>query len=110
MSFLRAGLYWAHLDKRRPVLVISIDARNERAGDLLVIPATTRLREAPTHVILRAGEGGLASRTSLQCEQVTNLPKSALESDLIGRLDPKRIAAVERALMRAVGIAVREPD
>ncbi|MBW2462825.1 MAG: type II toxin-antitoxin system PemK/MazF family toxin, partial [Deltaproteobacteria bacterium] len=46
----RGHLYWAMLDKRRPVLVISPDYRNERASDVLVIPLTTRLRDAPTHV------------------------------------------------------------
>jgi mRNA-degrading endonuclease toxin of MazEF toxin-antitoxin module len=32
------------MDKRRPVLVISPDYRNERASDVIVVPATTTVR------------------------------------------------------------------
>ena len=32
----RGHLYWAEMDKRRPVLVISTDSRNERANDVVV--------------------------------------------------------------------------
>ena len=55
----RGYVYRARLDRRRPVLVISPDYRNERASDVLVIPCSTRLRDAPTHVRLRAREGGV---------------------------------------------------
>lgn len=55
----RGLLYWARLDKRRPVLVLSPDYRNEHASDVIVVPSSTRLRPAPTHVPLRKGEGGL---------------------------------------------------
>jgi mRNA-degrading endonuclease toxin of MazEF toxin-antitoxin module len=65
----RGQLYWARLDKRRPVLVISPDYRNERASDVIVIPGSTIVRDAPTHVVLRRGEGGLRARTVLKCEQ-----------------------------------------
>ena len=53
----RGHLYWAQMEKRRPVLVVSIDARNERANDVIVIPCSTTLREAPAHVRLARGEG-----------------------------------------------------
>ena len=55
----RGYVYWARLDRRRPVLVISPDDRNERTSAVLVIPCSTRLRDAPTHVRLRAREGGV---------------------------------------------------
>jgi len=107
----RGYLYWAHMDKRRPVLVISPDYRNERASDVLIVPGTTSVREAPTHVILRRGEGGVRARTALKCEQVTTLPRSNLENRPLGsRLSSNRVAAVERALMRAIGLPIAEPD
>jgi len=43
----RGHLYWAQMEKRRPVLVVSVDARNDRANDVLVVPCSTTLREAP---------------------------------------------------------------
>jgi mRNA-degrading endonuclease toxin of MazEF toxin-antitoxin module len=99
------------MDKRRPVLVLSPDYRNEHANDVIVVPGSTTVREAPTHVVLRAGEGGVRKRTVLKCEQVTTLPKGDLESRPLGsRLSGKRIAAVERALLRAIGVPVPEPE
>lgn len=62
-------------DKRRPALALSPDHRNERANDVIVIPCSTRLRPAPTHVLLRSGQGGLAESTVLKCEQIPTLAK-----------------------------------
>lgn len=106
----RGFLYWAHLDKRRPVLVISPDYRNELASDLIVVPGSTKIRLAPTHVVLQRGDGGVRVRTVLKCEQVTTLLRSDLEPVALGeRLSAARVAAVERGLLRAIGIAVPEP-
>ena len=103
----RGQLYWANVDKRRPVLVISIDARNSRASDLLVIPCTTNLREAPTHVSLRRGEGGVPAASMLKCEQITTLPVADVESDALGdSLSALRLREVERGVLRAIGVAV----
>jgi mRNA-degrading endonuclease toxin of MazEF toxin-antitoxin module len=107
----RGWLYWARLDKRRPVLVISPDYRNEHASDVIIVPASTTIRDAPTHVVLRSGEGGLRTRSVLKCEQVTTLPRTDLEQRPLGaRLSAARVAAVERALLRAIGIAIAEPE
>lgn len=103
----RGQVYWARLDKRRPVLVISTDARNDRAGDLIVIPCSTNLREAPTHVRLRRGEGGLTHACVLKCEQITTLSKYDVERMPIGSgLTTARIAEVERAVLRAIGVPI----
>ena len=107
----RGCMHWARLDKRRPVLVLSPDYRNAHANDVIVVPGSTIVREAPTHVVLPAGEGGVRARTVLKCEQVTTLPKGDLEPRPLGRrLSGKRIAEVERALLRAIGIPVPEPE
>jgi mRNA-degrading endonuclease toxin of MazEF toxin-antitoxin module len=58
----RGFVYLARLDKWRPVLVVSLNARNELASDVIVVPSTTQLSDAPTHVRLRKGEGGLSHR------------------------------------------------
>jgi mRNA-degrading endonuclease toxin of MazEF toxin-antitoxin module len=98
------------MDKRRPVLVLSTDARNERASDVIIVPGTSRVRESLTHVVLRAAESGLSARTSLQGEQVTTLLQSDIEPKPIGQLTPQKLAAVERAVMRAIGVRAPEPD
>ncbi|MFV1958856.1 MAG: type II toxin-antitoxin system PemK/MazF family toxin [Planctomycetota bacterium] len=103
----RGHLYWVRLDKRRPVLLLSPDYRNTRAGDVIVVPLTTRLREAPTHVRLRRGEGGAPARSILKCEQITTVPRDVLEArPLGGSLSDRRLAEVEQAVLRAIGVPV----
>jgi mRNA-degrading endonuclease toxin of MazEF toxin-antitoxin module len=101
----RGHVYWARIDKRRPVLVLSIDARNERASDLIVVPCSATMREAPTHVRLNRGEGGAPQGWMLKCEQITTLPKGDVEVEPLGKpLGPARLAEVERAVLRAIGV------
>ena len=104
----RGHLYWAQMEKRRPVLVVSVDARNDRADDVIVVPCSTTLREAPTHVRLKRGEGGLPRDSVLKCEQVTTLKKHDIDSVPLGMpVRPARMAEVERAVLRAIGIPIR---
>ncbi len=103
----RAHLYWVNLDKRRPALVLSPDYRNQHASDVIVVPCSTRLRPAPTHVLLRSGQGGLAESSVLKCEQITTLAKADVHGPPLGKpLSTAILRAVERAVLRAIGVAV----
>jgi mRNA-degrading endonuclease toxin of MazEF toxin-antitoxin module len=105
----RGHLYWARLPqgKRRPVLVVSPEARNQRASDVIVVPVSTVLRHGPWHVHLRRREGGLPQPSVAKCEQITTLPKDVVDqTPLGGPLSPERMALVERAILRAIGIPV----
>jgi mRNA-degrading endonuclease toxin of MazEF toxin-antitoxin module len=43
----------------------------------------------------------------LKCEQITTLPKEDLDIAPLGAaLDPARLAEVERAVLRAIGVPV----
>ena len=107
----RGFLYFARLDKRRPVLVISSNARNEGASDVLVVPCSTMLSAAPTHVRLRKGEGGVPAASVMKCEQLTNLHKSYLDVEALGgSLGEQRLREVERAVLRAIGVPVPLED
>src|SRR4030066_294011 len=64
--------------KNRPALVVSLDIRNKLANDIIVVPLSTTLRPAPTHVLLPEGEGGLSKASMAKCEQVTTIDKSLL--------------------------------
>ena len=109
---LRGCLYWVAIpgdpgEKRRPALVVSVNARNRLANDVLVIPASTTLRVAPTHVRLRKGTGGLPADSVLKCEQITTLPKGLLgESALGGPLSARLLEEVERGVLRAIGVSI----
>jgi len=108
----RGSLYWVTIPgeptrKRRPALVVSVDARNRLASDVLAVPATTVMRPSPTHVRLRRGQGGIARDSYLKCEQITALSKELLsERALGGPLAATLMGNVERAVLRAIGIAV----
>lgn len=108
MKELRRGyLYWAHLDKWRPALVVSPDVRNALASDVLVVPCSTVLRPAPTHVGLRRREAGVPEASMLKCEQVTTLHKSDVRPEALGgALSAAKVREVERAILRAVGVPV----
>lgn len=108
MTLRRGALHWAQLDKRRPVLVISPDYRNERASDVIVVPCSTVVRIAPTHVVVRRGEGGLDQSSVLKCEQITTLHRDDVDPVAIGTLRAARLAEVERAILRAIGVAIAD--
>lgn len=108
----RGHLYWVRIPdeprgKRRPALVVSPDSRNRLASDVIVVPISTVLREAPTHVRLRAGEGGLAQSSVVKCEQVTTLQRDRLSLRALGgTLSAMRMTEIEKAILRAIGVLV----
>ncbi len=105
----RGQVYWASTfeGKRTPVLLLSPDARNQRANDVIVVPLSTRLRWGPWHVHLAKGEGGAPAPSIVKCEQITTLPKTYLDNrPLGGPLSPRRLAQVERAVLIAIGVAI----
>lgn len=108
----RAHLYWVRIPdeprgKRRPALVVSPDSRNRLASDVIVIPISTVLREAPTHIRLRAGEGGLDHPSIVKCEQITTLQRDRLlPRALGGALSAARMTEIEKAILRAIGVPV----
>jgi len=93
--------------KPRPALVVSLDVRNRLANDVVVVPISATLRPSPTHVKLPKNEGGLDRTSMAKCEQVTTLDKSFLiRRPFSGTISPERMAEVERAIQRAIGILV----
>ncbi len=108
----RGHLYWVNIPsepsrKRRPALVVSIDVRNRLANDVMVVPASTVLRKAPTHVRLRRRQGGVPRASVLKCEQLTTIPKALLSNvPLGGRLSAKLMLDVEKAILRAIGVPI----
>ena len=93
--------------KRRPALVVSPDIRNRLASDVIVVPVSSVLREAPTHVRLRVREGGLRRPSVAKCEQITTLRRERLiPRPLGGNVAPGRMLEIEKAILRAIGVPV----
>jgi mRNA-degrading endonuclease toxin of MazEF toxin-antitoxin module len=90
-----------------PALILSPDSRNRLASDVIVVPVSSVRREAPTHVRLRAREGGLSRASVVKCEQITTLGRGRLGTrPLGGQLAPGRILEIEKAVLRAIGVPV----
>jgi mRNA-degrading endonuclease toxin of MazEF toxin-antitoxin module len=108
----RGCVYWVRIPdepggKRRPALVVSPDIRNRLASDVIVVPVSTVLREAPTHVRLRQREGGLPRPSVAKCEQITTIRRDRLlPAALGGSLSSARMVEVEKAILRAIGVPV----
>jgi mRNA-degrading endonuclease toxin of MazEF toxin-antitoxin module len=114
----RRGEFWfAHTPGQpddphqpRPVLVVSADARNRVADDVIVVPAFSRGAPGPTRVIVEAGSGGLPTRSVLFCDEITTLDVDFLSDGPLGRaVDEALLARVVRAVRRALGELVLEP-
>lgn len=64
------------------MIVVSLDARNRfpRAQNVLVVPLSTSVHKAehPLHLLLSAGETGLAEDSIARAEDITVVPKSEL--------------------------------
>ncbi len=108
----RAHVYWVRVPdepggKKRPALVVSSDIRNRLAADVIVVPLSGVLRPAPTHVRLRAREGGVTKPSVIKCEQVTTLRRDRLSTKALGgALSAGRMVEVEKAILRAIDVPV----
>jgi mRNA interferase MazF len=92
--------------KERPALIVSHDVRNRLAGDVIAIPLSTTLRDAPTHVLLSSGMGGLRRDSMAKCELITTLDKSLLIRGPFAGLVPQEILrAVFVAIKNALGVS-----
>ena len=106
-EYRRGMLYWGSLDKRRPLLVVSSDLFNTRAGWVTVVPGSSRLRPLITHVKLTRGEGGVERPTMLLCEHVQTIPKTDVEPEPLGRpLTRGRMREIEAALLVLLAIDI----
>ena len=91
----------------RPVLIMSEDVRNRLRDDVIVVPAFSGGRLGPTRVPVPAKSGGLFHDSVLFCEEVTTIDKEFLLRGPLGpRVEPGTVAAVVRAIRRAIGEVV----
>lgn len=109
----RGDIYIAGLDPvvgseqggRRPVIIIQNDVGNLHAPTVIVAPltASTGKPPLPTHVTLKAGQGGLKRTSIVLCEQVRTLEKTRLMRR-VGALPPDALRRVDDALRISLDI------
>jgi mRNA interferase MazF len=90
---------------RRPVLVFQDDRLIPATLTVVVIPLTSNLRmqKLPTCVLIPQGEGGLRQDSVAICHQIRALDKQGLVENW-GRVSQERLLAVERVVLRTLGI------
>ena len=101
----RGEVWWAELPApagKRPVVLLSRNEAYAVRELITVAPVTTRVRRIPTEVPLGSAEG-LPKRCVVNLDTITTIPWRTLAQP-IGPLPPEKLAAVERALMFALGL------
>ncbi len=106
---MRCGeVWWADLPApagRRPVVLLSRNEAYAVRELVTVAPVTTRVRRIPTEVPLGPAEG-LPKACAVNLDTITTIPRRTLTQP-VGPLSPEKLAAVERALMFALGLVNR---
>jgi mRNA interferase MazF len=92
-------IHVAHLDKARPVLVLTRELVRPHLATVTVAPITTTVRGLSTEVPVDA-TNGLAGPSVVSCENVTTIPVSAVGEQIGVLLDRQ-----EPALSQAIGSA-----
>lgn len=89
----------------RPVLIVQIDRANLHGPHTIIVPFTTRIREAllPSHVKFEAGTGGLLADSVVLCEQIRVIDESRLIRRL-GKLEEDEMKLVDRAIRTILGV------
>lgn len=90
----------------RPVLVVQNDVGNRYSPTIIVAAVTSQTGKAklPTHVELKATQGGLSKNSVVLLEQLRTIDKQRLK-ERIGSLDDTQLPVVDEALGVSLGIA-----
>jgi mRNA interferase MazF len=92
-------IHIAHLDKARPVLVLTRGLVRPHLNTVTVAPITTTVRGLSTEVTVDA-ENGLDRASVVSCDNITTIPANALGTQIGVLLEPQ-----ERALAEAIRAA-----
>lgn len=98
----RGEVWWAVVDKRRPVVLVSRDEAYDVRALVIVAPATTTIRGYSVEVRLGRREG-LPRPCVVNCDWLVTVPKGALVSRA-GALSSAKLAQLDDALRFALGL------
>ena len=104
----RVDTPWIPEDPHTPRfgLIVSINRRNYKKDDFLVVPIFSEGEEGPTRVVLPEGEGGMHHESILFCDEVTCISEYFVvmdEGSLGPAVDDGTLDKVVIGIRRAVG-------
>jgi len=109
----RGEIYYADLNPvvgseqggTRPVLVVQNDVGNRHSPTVIIAAITSKLDKPglPTHIMLDAGELGLAKNSVILTEQIRTIDKKRLREQ-VTTLGPDIMSKVDNALKISIGV------
>lgn len=92
--------------KKRPVVVVSLDLRNELSDSVIVVPFTSNLTgiNNPTRILIAAGEGGLQADSLAVCENVSALRQIFLEQGPYGQISRESLERIQIGIQLAIAV------
>ncbi|MGI0482247.1 type II toxin-antitoxin system PemK/MazF family toxin [Geminocystis sp. CENA526] len=93
--------------KKRPVVVVSLDVRNQYSSTILVVPFSSFLEgieNNPCRVLVKKEEGGLMVDSVAMTDLITNIKKNYLESNVYGVISQSSLAKIQRAICLSIGV------
>jgi mRNA interferase MazF len=101
-------IYIAHLDKARPVVVLTRDAVRSAMRRVTVAPITTTVKGLSTEVPIGT-PNGLDQDCVISCDNIITIDKGALGRQL-GFLFDHQETALARAIVNAFALHVSDVD
>ena len=98
----RGEIWWARVDKRRPVVLLSRDEAYAVRAMVITAPISTTIRGFAVEVKVGRREG-LPKTSVVNCDWLVTLPKRMLERR-IGALSEPKLAQLDDALKFALGL------
>jgi mRNA interferase MazF len=98
----RGEIWWARIDKDRPVLLLSRDEAYEMRAMVIVAPATTMVRGFSLEVKIGRREG-LARDCVVNCDWLVTVPKADL-IERAGSLSAAKLRRLDDALRFSLGL------
>lgn len=89
----------------RPVIVVQNDVGNYYSPTIIVTVLTTKLKKhLPTHIDIRAGDGNIASDSTILLEQLRTIDKNRLKQ-YIGNVSENIMDKIDRGMLISLGIS-----
>lgn len=98
----RGEIWWAVVDKRRPVVLVSRQEAYAVRAMVITAPVSTTIRGYAVEIKLGPREG-LPKASVINCDWLVTLPKQQLDQR-IGTLSESKLQQLDEALKFALGL------